>query len=64
MAAGYSYVLTEAAGDFVFRLPRREQQRIAVVFRLLASAPHREGDYVTRDHTGRILQNLLVDDWV
>jgi hypothetical protein len=31
---------------------------------LLANLPHRDGDYTTIDHTGRILQNLLVDDWV
>jgi hypothetical protein len=31
---------------------------------LLANLPHRDGDYTTIDHTSRILQNLLVDDWV
>ena len=64
MAAGYSYVLAEAASNFAFHLPRREQQRLAAVCRFLASNPAREGDYLTSDRTGRILQNLLVDDWV
>ena len=64
MAAGYSYVLAEAAGEFAFRLSRREQRRLAAACRQLAGHPFREGDYVTRDHLGRVLQNLLVDDWV
>lgn len=64
MAISYSYVLAETAGEFAFRLPRREQQRLAKICRLLASLPSTEGDYVTKDHTGRALQNLLVDDWV
>jgi hypothetical protein len=64
MAGGYSYVLSEAASDFAFRLPRREQYRLADVCRRLAAQPHREGDYATTDHTGRLVQNLLLDDWV
>lgn len=64
MAAGYSYVLAEAASEFAFRLPRAEQRRLASALRLLASQPHREGDYVTKDDAGRIMQNLLLDDWV
>jgi hypothetical protein len=64
MSAGYSYVLSEVASAFAFRLPRAEQQRLATACRLLASMPHSEGDYTTTDHTGRVLQNLLIDDWV
>ncbi|HXC02521.1 MAG TPA: hypothetical protein VNU49_07690 [Opitutaceae bacterium] len=45
-------------------MPRAEQQRLATACRLLASMPHSEGDYTTTDHTGRVLQNLLIDDWV
>jgi hypothetical protein len=62
MSAGYSYVLSEVASAFAFRLPRTEQQRLATACRLLASLPHREGDYTTTDHTGRVLQNLLIED--
>jgi hypothetical protein len=64
MGGGYSNVLSAAAGDFAFGLPRREQHRLATVFRQIATHPHREGDYVTTDATGRVVQNLLVDDWV
>jgi hypothetical protein len=64
MSAGYSYVLSEIASAFAFRLPPAEQQRLTRACRLLANLPHRDGDYTTIDHTGRILQNLLVDDWV
>jgi hypothetical protein len=64
MSADYSYVLSEVASAFAFRLPRAEQQRLATACRLLATAPHREGDYTTTDHTDRVLQNLLIDDWV
>jgi hypothetical protein len=64
MPAGYSYVLSEAASDFAFRLPPAEQRRLAVTLRLLASQPNREGHYTANDDTGRLLQNLLLDDWV
>ena len=64
MPAGYRYVLSEAASDFAFRLPPREQHRLADVCRQLAAGPGRAGDYTTRDDAGRVLQNLLVDDWV
>ncbi|MEO7412429.1 MAG: hypothetical protein ABIZ81_03660 [Opitutaceae bacterium] len=64
MAAGYSYVLAEAASEIALRLPRSEQHRLATVCRLLATTPLRAGDYATKDDTGRVLQNLLIDDWV
>ncbi|MEO5959507.1 MAG: hypothetical protein ABIR80_10340 [Opitutaceae bacterium] len=64
MSPGYIYVLGEIACDFAFRLPPRERHRLAAACRVLASQPHREGDYITRDRNGRVLQNLLIDDWV
>lgn len=64
MPAGYSYVLAEAADDFARRLPSAEQRRLAIALRLLASNPARSGDYTTKDGSGRVLQNLLIDDWV
>jgi hypothetical protein len=64
MSPGYTYVLGEIACDFAFRLPPRERQRLAVACRMLARHPQRQGDYITRDDTGRVLQNLLIDDWV
>ncbi len=64
MPVGYSYVLSEVATNFALGLPRKEQHRFAMVCRILADSPHRNGDYVTTDHAGRILQNLLIDDWV
>ena len=64
MATSYTYVLAETAGEFAFRLPRHEQQRLAKVCRVLASLPFPEGDYVTKDHDGRFLQNILIEDWV
>jgi len=64
MPPAYTYTLSEAAADFAFHLPRKEQQRLARACRSLASTPSRRGDYVTRDHSDRPLQNLLLDDWV
>ena len=64
MASGYTYVLAEAASEYVFRLPAAEQVRLVRVLRLLADSPHRTGDYTTEDQDGRTLQNLLIDDWV
>ena len=63
MTSGYSYVLSEAASEFVFHLPGSEQLRVAAVFRQLAASPFRTGDYTTGDDRGRVLQNLLIDDW-
>ena len=64
MATGYSYVLAEVAGEFAFRLPRQEQRRLASICRQPVVDPFAEGDYIAQDHTGRVLQNLLVEDWV
>lgn len=64
MPAGYRYLLAETASEFAFRLPRKEQQRLATTCRLLATNSHRVGDYTTTDNTGRVLQNILIDDWV
>ncbi len=64
MPLGYSYVLAESASDFARRLPISEQRRLALTCRALAADPFRKGDYATRDETGRILQNLLIEDWV
>jgi hypothetical protein len=64
MPDGYTYALAEAASEYAFRLPRREQRRLAKVCRLLADTPHRLGAYSTTDEVGRVLQNLTVDDWV
>jgi hypothetical protein len=64
MGLGYSYALSEQACEFAFRLPRAEQRRLARSFRLLASLPLQTGDYTTTDDAGRVLQNILIDDWV
>lgn len=64
IATDDSYVLAEVAGEFAFRLPRREQQRLTIICRQLAGDPFGEGDYVTKDQTGRALQNRLLEDWV
>ena len=64
MDLGYSYVLSESAAEFAFRLPLREQRRLAGVCRDLVKSPDRAGDYGTLDPLGRRLQNLLIDDWV
>ena len=64
MAVGYTYVLSEAASEVAFRLPRSEQNRLAAVCRSLAGSPFKFGDYTAKDDAGRVLQNLLIDDWV
>ena len=64
MSLGYRYVIAQQAADFALRLPPSEQQRLASACRLLAAQPFRTGDYSTRDDAGRMLQNLLIDDWV
>jgi hypothetical protein len=51
MGGGYSYVLSGAVSDFAFGLLRREQHRLAGVFRQIAAHPHRDGDYCTTDAT-------------
>jgi hypothetical protein len=62
MPLGYTYALAEIACDFAFRLPQRDRQRLAAVCRAITDQPNRKGDYTTRDHNGRVLQNLLIDD--
>jgi len=57
-------MLSEAASEYAFRLPPAEQKRLARILRLLASDPNRSGDYLTTGEDGRIMQNLLVEDWV
>jgi hypothetical protein len=64
MPGAYTYVLSEAASEYAFRLPNAEQTRLARICRALASAPHRMGDYPTSDEVGHVLQNLLMEDWV
>ncbi len=64
MPDGYTYVLSEAASEFAFRLPPAEQKRLAYACRQLTRSPSREGDYATADTAGRRVQNLLLDDWV
>jgi len=62
MPGGYRYALSEAASEY--RLPAPEQMRLVFACRLLTNTPHRQGDYATTDETGRVLQNLLTEDWV
>ncbi len=64
MALGYTYVLSETASEFAFRLTANEQRRLAYACRRLASDPFRQGDYTLGDSAGRNIQNLLIDDWV
>jgi hypothetical protein len=64
MSSSYSYVLSEAASEYAFRLPSAEQMRLARILRSLANTPNRPGDYLTTGDDGRIMQNLLVEDWV
>ena len=64
MPSGYTYVLSETASEFAFRLPIGEQKRLAYACRQLALNPSKEGDYAITDSAGRNVQNLLLDDWV
>lgn len=64
MPIGYTYVLSETASEFAFRLPLSEQKRLGLACRRLAATPFQEGDYATTDSAGRRVQNLLMDDWV
>lgn len=64
MPGGYTYVLSEAASEFAFRLLPVEQKRLAYACRQLARNPSREGDYASTDMASRRVQNLLLDDWV
>ncbi|MEJ1971767.1 MAG: hypothetical protein WDM96_04510 [Lacunisphaera sp.] len=64
MPSGYSYVLSETASEFAFRLPHSEQKRLAYACRQLAQKPFSVGDYAVTDSVGRSVQNLLLDDWV
>jgi hypothetical protein len=64
MPSAYTYVLAETASEYAFRLPPAEQARLARILRLLATTPNRSGDYRTTAQDGRVLQNLLLDDWV
>lgn len=64
MPLGYGYTLSALADEFSRRLPLDEQRRLGVVFRSLAHDPFRPGNYTTKDDCDRIVQNLLIDDWV
>ena len=64
MPIGYTYVLSETASEFAFRLPISEQKRLAYACRQLAQKPFGEGDYATTDSSGRSVQHLLLHDWV
>ncbi len=60
-AGDYEPVLSPKAWELLRSLSRRRQQRLIRLIYQLAGYPFQQGDYQTRDHTGRPLENLRIE---
>ena len=60
----YRPVFAEDAAEFLLQLPKRRQRHILTLIRQLASHPTIPSDYVQREESGRVIENLLIEDYV
>jgi hypothetical protein len=61
---GYEPVFAEGAADFLLGLPKRRQRRVVALVRQLAAHPHVRSDYALPDDSGRVIDHLMIEDYV
>ena len=57
-------VFSEAAAEALLSLPRRRQHRVLRLVHQLASRPHIRSDYSLPDDSGRMIEYLVLEDYV
>jgi mRNA-degrading endonuclease RelE of RelBE toxin-antitoxin system len=62
--AGYEPVFAEGAADFLLQLPKRRQRQVLDLVGQLASRPHVRSDYSLPDESGRVIEHLMIEDYV
>lgn len=60
----YALVFSESAADFILALPPRRRRKARSSVGRLAQDPFLRSDYSIADDTGRMIEHLLVDDFV
>jgi hypothetical protein len=58
-----SHFASEAVAA-VLQLPGRKRFKVLDIAERIAAHPIRIGDYATTDSTGRVIQNLLIDEFL
>jgi mRNA-degrading endonuclease RelE of RelBE toxin-antitoxin system len=61
---GYEPVFAEGAAEFMLELPKRRQRQIVALARQLAAHPFVRSDYSLPDETGRLIEHLMIEDYV
>jgi hypothetical protein len=61
---GYRPVFSEAVLQWAFQLPKRRQRQVAQLARRLADIPFVRSDYSSPDESGRVIEHLLIGDFV
>jgi hypothetical protein len=62
--AGYEPVFAERAAEFLLQLPKRRQRQVILLARQLAAQPHVRSDYSLPDDSGRVIEHLMVEEYV
>jgi mRNA-degrading endonuclease RelE of RelBE toxin-antitoxin system len=57
-------ILSTKAWESLRSLSKRRQEKLTRLIYQLANDPFRLGEYQTRDHTGRVLENLRLGDHI
>lgn len=61
---GYNTIFAEAAAEFLLQLPKRRQRQVIVLVRQLTAHPHVRSDYALPDESGRMIEHLMIEDYV
>lgn len=62
--SGYRSHLSLEAAAFLVSLPKRKQKRVLDHADQIARQPFQIGDYQTMDAEGRVVENLLLDEFL
>jgi hypothetical protein len=57
-------VLSPKAWEYLRSLSKRRQDRLTRLIYQLADDPFRQGDYQSRDHTDRVLENIRLGNCI